>query len=217
MSNKSYQQYCSVASALDVIGQRWTLLIIRELLTGPKRFKALNNQLPGIGSNLLTSRLRDLEQNGLIVQEAVAPGNNHTVYTLTTSGEALRPAVQALLTWGKPLLPADTENVTLSRSWLHLTLQQALDTNPLHQLSACYTFIVDEQIIQVCITAGRVNVHPDASCNPDLIITCKSDVLVAILLGSTTLKHSLKAGLLQYEGNLEDLIRVFEQLHAAQE
>ncbi|MEM8486065.1 MAG: winged helix-turn-helix transcriptional regulator [Bacteroidota bacterium] len=213
MSNKPYQQYCAIAQALDVVGQRWTLLIIRELLTGPKRFKALIDQLPGIGSTLLTSRLRDLEQNGLLIHQTTT---NQTSYTLTPRGEALQPTIQALLTWGKPLLPSSIDQTKPSHSWLQLALQQAFKSNAFQQTSASYAFIVDEQLIQITLDDGHVNIQPNASHKPDLTIKCTSAVLATILSGTTTLKQGLKAGALQYDGNIEDLLYVFEQLHTAQ-
>ncbi len=214
MSNKSYQQFCALSQALDMIGQRWTLLIIRELLTGPKRFNALMNQLPGIGSNLLSGRLKDLEQHGLIT---TASHTNQTRYTLTARGEALRPTVHALLSWGNPLLhalPQAAQSFFFSRSWLHLALQQALAPT-IHQPSACYTFIIDEEILQVRIADGQVHIPPDASFKPDLVVRCTSEHFVAILTGKRTLKESLKAGNINYEGNLEDFIQVFEKLRSA--
>lgn len=214
MSNKSYQQYCGLAQALDIIGQRWTLLIVRELLTGPKRFKALIDQLPGIGSNLLVSRLRDLEQQGLLLSQSASGESNHMQYTLTPQGETLRPVVQALLIWGTPRLTTEANNLLLSRSSLHLSLQMAFQANLYQPQSGCYTFIIDEEIIQIVIEAGRVQLQPDTSCMPDLTVRCTSEVLVGILSGTSTLKQTLKAGLLHYEGNTAELMHVFEQLGA---
>lgn len=216
MSNKSYQQYCGIARALDILGQRWTLLIVRELLTGPKRFKALIDQLPGIGSNLLVSRLRDLEQHALIKQQPATGATNHAVYALTQHGETLRPVVHALLSWGIPRLPDHSDNLLFSQSSLRLMLQQAFETNPLQQQAGCYTFIIDDEMTQIILEAGRVQRFPDASRVPDLTVTCTSDVLVSILSGANSLKQSLKTGRLQYEGNTADLMRVFEHLIASQ-
>src|SRR5215813_8991689 len=98
---RSYGQYCSVAKALDVVGDRWTLLIIRELLTqGPCRYTDLKNGLPGIATNLLSDRLRDLESAGLVRREEAAPPIATTLFHLTDTGAELQPVLSALAGWG---------------------------------------------------------------------------------------------------------------------
>src|SRR5262249_57474167 len=98
---RSYGQYCSVARALDVVGDRWTLLIIRELLTqGPCRYTDLKNGLPGIATNLLSDRLRHLESAGLIRREEAAPPIATTLFHLTDAGAELEPVLSALGVWG---------------------------------------------------------------------------------------------------------------------
>lgn len=99
---KCYGQQCTVARALDVVGDRWTLLIVRELLGGPARFGDLSDGLPGIAKNLLTNRLRQLEHDE-VLRRVSAQGT--TLYTLTTHGEALRPAVELLGAWGAKVKP----------------------------------------------------------------------------------------------------------------
>src|SRR5689334_25237410 len=94
---RSYGQYCSVAKALDVVGDRWTLLVIRELLLqGPCRYTDLKNGLPGIATNLLSDRLRELEAAGLVLREEAAPPVATTLFRLTEAGAGLEPAPQAL-------------------------------------------------------------------------------------------------------------------------
>src|ERR671921_1724366 len=104
MSKRSYNQYCAVARALDIIGERWTLLIVRELLTGPKRFKDLLEGLPGIGTNLLATRLKDLEGNGILRRATLPPPAGSKVYELTGLGRELEQVVVALSQWGSKLL-----------------------------------------------------------------------------------------------------------------
>ena len=98
---RSYGQYCSVAKALDVVGDRWTLLVIRELLLqGPCRYTDLKNGLPGIATNLLSDRLRELEAAGLVLREEAAPPVATTLFRLTEAGAGLEPALEALGAWG---------------------------------------------------------------------------------------------------------------------
>ena len=102
---RSYRQYCALAKALDVIGDRWTLLIVRELLlTGPSRYTDLRNGLPGIATNLLSDRLRELEAAGLISRVQAPPPVATTLFSLTDRGEALRPVLDALGGWGVPYM-----------------------------------------------------------------------------------------------------------------
>src|SRR5260370_40611127 len=102
---KSYGQQCAVALALDLIGDRWTLLIIRELMTsGGSRFTDVQNGLPGIASNMLSNRLREMEHNGVIFREDAPPPIATTLFHLTERGEALAPVLAAVGAWGMPLL-----------------------------------------------------------------------------------------------------------------
>jgi DNA-binding HxlR family transcriptional regulator len=102
---KTYDQYCPIAEALDAVGERWTLLIARELLAGPQRFTDLRGGLPGIPPNLLSSRLRELEEDGLIARRELPPPAARTVYELTEEGRGLEPTLRALARWGMRRLP----------------------------------------------------------------------------------------------------------------
>src|SRR6188508_1089348 len=96
-----YGQRCGVARALDIVGERWTLLLVRELMIGPRRFKDILGGLPGIGTNLLTDRLKDLEQAGVVARRVLPPPAGSTVYELTELGRGLEPVVFALGWWGR--------------------------------------------------------------------------------------------------------------------
>ncbi len=104
MSKRSYDQHCTVAHALDVVGERWTLLLVRELLTGPKRFKDLLWGLPGIGTNLLAARLKALEEHGVVRRGTLPPPAGSGIYELTGLGRSLEPVVVALSRWGSRLI-----------------------------------------------------------------------------------------------------------------
>jgi len=105
MPARSYGHYCPVAKTLELVGERWTLLIVRELLVGPQRFTDLHGALEGIPRNLLTDRLRDLEAEGLVVRRDLPPPAARTVYELTAAGQALLPVIGALAQWGLTHLP----------------------------------------------------------------------------------------------------------------
>src|SRR5437588_10026027 len=116
---RSYDQYCAVARGLDVIGDRWTLLIVRDLLLGPKRYKDLLSGLPGIGTNLLADRLKELEGAGLIERAVLPPPAGSTVYQLTERGLAMEPVMIALGRWGARFLGAPNKSdVMVPRAYL---------------------------------------------------------------------------------------------------
>jgi DNA-binding HxlR family transcriptional regulator len=100
MSRRSYDQYCAVARALDAVGERWSLLIVRELLRGARRYTDLHADLPGVSTDILAARLKQLEAEGVVVRRRLEPPANATVYELTDRGLALRQVVEALAGWG---------------------------------------------------------------------------------------------------------------------
>ncbi|GAA2748450.1 hypothetical protein GCM10010440_48830 [Kitasatospora cinereorecta] len=100
MPRRSYDQYCAVARALDAVGERWSLLIVRELLVGPRRYTDLHADLPGVSTDILAARLKQLEGEGLVERRRLERPANATVYELTERGLALRPVVESLAAWG---------------------------------------------------------------------------------------------------------------------
>src|SRR6266542_1496523 len=122
MSRRSYDQYCALARALDVIGERWTLLVVRELLLGPKRYKDLLDGLPGIGTNLLAQRLRELEENGLVRRRRLPAPAGVAVYELTEAGRALEDSVLALGRWGAAFLGVPRTTDRYRPGWYVLSM-----------------------------------------------------------------------------------------------
>lgn len=122
--SKRYDQYCPVAHALGLVGERWALLIVRELLHGPQRYTDLTANLPGIGTNILAARLKDLEACGIVTKRRLPPPAASQVYELTAYGNALKPVIRELAVWGiQSLGPPDFENAPATH-WL----EDALDT-----------------------------------------------------------------------------------------
>lgn len=120
--HKSYDQYCPIAHALDLVGDRWALLVIKELTKGAKRYTDLVEHLPGIGTNILAARLRDLEASGIVAKRTLPPPAASRVYELTEYGEALRPALRELATWGARSLGPPTSAGELFPGWLENAL-----------------------------------------------------------------------------------------------
>jgi DNA-binding HxlR family transcriptional regulator len=129
---RNYGQYCSVAKALDVIGDRWTLLVVRELLLqGPCRYTDLKNGLPGIATNLLASRLRELETAGLVWREEAAPPVATTLFHLTEAGAELKPVLDALGAWGIRYMIQPADGDEFRSHWFAFPVSQFLrDQNP---------------------------------------------------------------------------------------
>jgi len=115
---RRYEQYCPMAHALDLVGDRWALLVIRELMHGPKRYTDLVEHLPGIGTNILAARLRDLESNGVVTRRTLPPPAASKVYELTDYGRELRPAMRELALWGARSLGPPTTRDELFEGWL---------------------------------------------------------------------------------------------------
>ncbi|WP_411133576.1 winged helix-turn-helix transcriptional regulator [Streptomyces sp. C10] len=126
MSRRSYDQYCAVARALDAVGDRWTLLIVRELLGGPRRYTDLHADLPGVSTDMLASRLKDMERDGLVTRRRLAPPGAAFVYELTARGRALLPALTALADWGAPALDERRPTDALRAHWFAVPLMARL-------------------------------------------------------------------------------------------
>ena len=122
--SKRYDQYCPVAHALGLVGERWALLIVRELLHGPQRYTDLTASLPGIGTNILASRLKELESCGIVAKRRLPPPAASQVYELTAYGHALKPVVRELAIWGIRSLGPPTFDNAPATHWL----EDALDT-----------------------------------------------------------------------------------------
>ena len=124
---RSYDQFCALARALDLVGDRWTLLIIRELFARDGRYSDLRDALPGIATNLLAERLRQLQEAGVIEPYDAPPPVRATVYRLTPRGRELRPAIRALVTWGVPLLAIGQGDDAFRTQWLVMPVRILFD------------------------------------------------------------------------------------------
>lgn len=123
---KRYEQYCPVAHALCLVGERWALLVVLELMRGPLRYTDLTDRLPGIGTNILASRLRDLESHGIVAKRTLPPPAASRVYELTDYGRALRPVIRELALWGARSLGPPMDEDELFPGWLENALGTVL-------------------------------------------------------------------------------------------
>jgi DNA-binding HxlR family transcriptional regulator len=153
MSRRNYHQYCGLAAALDVLGERWTLLIVRELLLRPRRYGELLAELPGIGTNLLADRLKGLVEQGVL--RRCGDGGNERAYELTEVGEQLRGPVLGLARWGLSMLSAPSEDELMRPHWGFLAVQAMLDPERAGSVNEGYEFHVDEAIFHITVEDGK--------------------------------------------------------------
>jgi DNA-binding HxlR family transcriptional regulator len=194
---RRYGQYCAMAKALDVVGDRWTLLIVRELLSrGGCRYTDLHDGLPGIASNLLADRLRDLEQAGVIWREAAPPPIATTLYRLTPRGIALRPVLAALGHWGGPLLAEAPDEDEFRSQWLILPIEELLrDRCPDGPPAAIEVRADDQPPIAIETRDGHVRARPGGLTAADLVLSGPHRVIMGVLAGRLDLTRAANAGL----------------------
>jgi DNA-binding HxlR family transcriptional regulator len=217
MGRRRYHQYCPVARALDVVGERWTLLIARELLLGPRRFTDLAEGLPGIGSSVLAGRLADLEQSGLVAKRTLPPPAASVVYELTDRGRGLAPVLAALADWGMNLLDRPHENDHVHGRWLVQGL--AVIAKPAASIpDATYELRVDDEAFQVRSHDGRLQAAQGPASNPDATITLTSDTLAAIVTGDLEIPSPRADRLIAIDGDTagaQRLLASFTQLRVS--
>jgi len=183
VSKKSYQQYCGIATALDRVGDRWTLLILRELWLGDRRFTDLRRALPGIAPNLLAERLRDLERDDLVEQQELPAPAARTVYVLTSEGLRIVPVLRALARFGLPSLDDPIEGAVQPRMAVHGTLGALFDPAAAAGRDLVLRFELDGEEQWLQVRAGRL-VPADRSSAPDLTVTGSPAALVEVCRGS---------------------------------
>lgn len=208
MKKRNYQQYCSLARALDLVGERWTLLIIRDLLGGPRRYKDLQDSLDGIGTNLLANRLKELEANGLVEATQLAPPSSTRAYQLTARGRTLENAVVALAHWGLPLLEAPRHDDHWRPHWNHVALKARFNAIAAQDISETYAFEIGGYPHYVTIKDGRVETREGLPPHADLHLRTDSETFASIVEGQISLKDAMSRGLLQVEGTGETLVRM---------
>lgn len=183
VANKTYDQYCTIASALDLVGDRWTLLILRELSFGEQRFTDLRAALPGIASNLLTDRLRDLERAGLVEQHELPAPAARTVYRLTRAGTRIRPVLRSLAQFGLAYLDLPDDHVVPPRMAVFGGAGSLFDPAGAAGADLRMRFLLDGEEHWLEVRAGRL-VRADQSQEPDLTFTGRAAGLLDYCRGA---------------------------------
>ncbi|MDF6021761.1 helix-turn-helix domain-containing protein [Streptomyces sp. JH34] len=190
---RSYDQFCATARALDSVGDRWTLLIVRELLAGPRRYTDLHADLPGVSTDVLASRLKDMEQGGLAVRRRLPPPAAAAVYELTEHGRGLLPVISALARWGAPALGERRPTDAVRAHWFALPLLRALDG------------LSHGGVVEVRLPEGEFHIRTGTEAvgeaygygpagSPDACLVLDADAAMALTRGGTTLAEAVEDG-----------------------
>jgi len=163
-----YGELCPIALALDVVGERWALLLLRELFAGPKRFTDLAEGLPGIGTSVLTERLRQLENHGLVSRRRLGPPARARVYELTARGAALKPVLAGLVTWGAVYLAGADANVATRGRWLLQAMATTAGTSPRGIVNT--NFVLDGEESSLVVTKDGLEARDGLDSGAQLTI-----------------------------------------------
>jgi DNA-binding HxlR family transcriptional regulator len=185
--SRSYGHYCGLARALDVVGDRWNLLIVRQLLMGPARYRELTDGLPGIATNLLSDRLRDLETAG-VVERRPAVAGNAVVYALTEWGAELRGPIEGLIRWSAPLMVRGPEGDPFLPEWLAVALPALLNrTRTAADTSPTVGLQVDNRMFQVQIGEKGLEVARHDGRPLDVVLSAEPMFILGMAAGVLSL------------------------------
>jgi DNA-binding HxlR family transcriptional regulator len=205
---RSYGQYCSVAKALDVVGDRWTLLIVRELLIqGSCRYTDLRSALPGIATNMLADRLRELEAAGLVVREEAEPPIATTLFRLTDAGAELAPVLNALGAWGVRYMAQPAENDEFRNHWFAFPASLFLHDRTPDGPPIAIELRTTGRPAVIEVAAGAVSTRLGTTPSPDLVLSGSPKLILGLLSAHLTPDAARDAGL-EIEGDAGVLERL---------
>ncbi|MBO8192881.1 transcriptional regulator [Streptomyces oryzae] len=209
MEQRTYNQYCATARTLDLVGERWTLLLIRELLTGPKRFGDLQASLRGLGTGLLAARLKHLEREGLANKITLPPPARTPVYALTEAGEELGPAILELARWGlKWAMGEPRASETFHPGWALLGLRACFAPEAAAGLRAVYEFRVEDELFHVRVDDGTIEALHGPAQYPDATITISQQAFLRLIGQRRTFAEVVDTGDASASGDSEALRRL---------
>jgi len=218
--SKRYDQYCPVCHALGLVGERWALLVVRELLKGPKRYTDLLEGMPGVGTNILAARLKELEEGGVVRKRKLPPPAASTVYELTEYGQELEEPLYALARWGARSLPPPAENEEFYPDWGLNAFAALLDPEAANGLSETYVVRVGDDVYTVQLDESKVHVEPGAAAPADLDFQTDQETFFAMASGQLDPRGALAEGdvkiVVGKPAGLERFFSVFNFAHRAQ-
>jgi DNA-binding HxlR family transcriptional regulator len=209
---RTYGQYCGLARALDLVGDRWALLVVRDLLLGPKRFTDLRSSLPGVPTNILSARLRELEEAAVLRRRSLPPPAAVTVYELTDHGRGLEEAVCALGRWGARTLGLPGPDRTLRSGWLGVACKAFADREATRGMRMTCEFRLDDGAFHARIANGDIDLADGAAPEPDLVLETTNLGLLGLLTGVLDPSEAISSGTVRASGEpalLQDVLRVF--------
>jgi DNA-binding HxlR family transcriptional regulator len=203
--SRTYDQYCPVARALELVGERWTLLVARELLLGPRRFTDLMAGLPGISANVLAGRLKDLEEEGLVARRTLPPPAASAVYDLTPEAAGLVSVLAAMAEWGMTMLGEPRADEEVRGEWLVLGLAVTAPAPDVVD-GTTYELHIDGEVLHVQVRDGNLQPHQGPADDPDAVLTMDATALGDVSSGRVDVDDALAAGRVTVEGH-EDAAR----------
>jgi DNA-binding HxlR family transcriptional regulator len=212
---KRFDQYCPVAHAICLVGERWALLIVRELLHGPKRYTDLRDGLPGIGTNILAARLRELEVGGIVRKRKLPAPAASTVYELTEYGAELEEVVYALARWGARTLGPPGPDDELYPEWCVNACAALFSPEAARGLTETYVLRINGDVFSVRLTNGHMEASLGAVEDADVTVEMDMETFFALTSGALSPGSALEQGLLVMEGNRAALERCFQVLSMA--
>jgi DNA-binding HxlR family transcriptional regulator/putative sterol carrier protein len=206
---KRLDQYCPVVHALSLVGERWSLLIVRELLRGPKRYTDIEHGLHGIPSNILSSRLRDLEAGGVVQKRRLPPPAACNVYELTEYGQGLEEPVYALARWGARSLGPPKPEDELYEDWGLNALRAVFNAGEAAGLTATYVLTVDGDSFTARFVDGVLETSCGGAADADLVVETDKATFFLLCAGELSPREAVKAGRARFEGDGAELERCF--------
>jgi DNA-binding HxlR family transcriptional regulator/putative sterol carrier protein len=203
-----YQQYCALARALDVAGDRWTLLIVRELVPGPRRFTDLLEGLPGISRNLLTERLRSLERDGVVARRELPAPAARLVYELTADGLDLADAIVPLIRWGARRLGDRKSGESFRPRWSAVGMAGLADHKAAKGVNETYEYLVGDSAFHFTVDDGSIEVHDGRAHDPAVVVTTDEETYADIAAGKITASSAVSAGTLAFSGDAQAVKRL---------
>jgi len=184
VTSRTYDQFCGIARALDLVGERWALLVVRDLILGPKRFTDLRRGLAGIGTNILAARLKELERGGVVRRRTLPPPAASAVYELTDYGRALEGPLLALGRWGALSIGERQDGQSLRSEWLAVALKAFFRPEAAREVRATIGLRFKDGAFCARIDAGSLLVEPDTRDGADLVLTTEPETLIGFLAGA---------------------------------
>jgi DNA-binding HxlR family transcriptional regulator/putative sterol carrier protein len=203
MAQHRYQQYCALARTLDVAGDRWTLLIVRELTPGPRRFTDLLDGLPGISRNLLTERLRGLERDGIVARQELPPPAARQVYELTDDGRDLAVAMAPLIAWGARRIGDRKPEETFRARWPAVAMAGLADREAARGVSETYQYRVGDSAFYFTVNDGSIELHDGRAQDPAVTVTTDEQTWAEIASGRIAASSAAAGGALTVAGDPE--------------